>query len=92
MNGSNFGVTRSNVKGQRAHYVCKNSSLLFWFVKLLHGGGIIFDCAQSKVHLVLNLVILLPDYDKVAIKGGVSSANSGVIAVQFLETLQFSAV
>ena len=44
----------NDVKGHSAHYVCKNSSLLFWFVKLLHGGGIIFDRARSKVHLVTN--------------------------------------
>ena len=27
-----------------------------WFVKLLYGGGIILDCAQSKFHLV-NLLL-----------------------------------
>ena len=28
--------------------------IAFWFVNLLYDGGIIFDCAQSKFHLVSN--------------------------------------
>ena len=31
--------------------------LLFWFVNLLYDGGIIFDCAQSKFHLVKHLLL-----------------------------------
>ena len=35
--------------------------LLFWFIKLLYDGGIIFDCAQSKFHLVILWILCVRD-------------------------------